>query len=253
VTTLLLRFASPLMSFGHSGRYDNRPSAATPSLSAVQGLVAAAAGFGRHARWPDWVADLHLAIRVERPGRMLTDYHTVNQPDLRLYRSLTAKKGRAADIDLVRNVADADGNRKDTTVVSRREWISDATFLVAIADPTGNVAAAIDRPVWHLYAGRKAAPMAAPFRLGRHDDSPASLLATIATVRAPHDPVGERIARSRVLFTDPGTDSVHVEDRPDRSAGFRRHSTQRRWHDTVQVPVAADWFDLIPTSTAVPT
>lgn len=250
MTTLLLRYAAPLMAFGHSGRFDNRPSAATPSLSAVQGMVAAAAGIGRHTAWPDWLVDLHIGVRVERPGRMLTDYHTVNNPDLRLYRTLTVKKGRTADIDRVRNVVDAEGRSKDTTVVSAREWVSDATFLVAIADPTGNVTAAVDHPVWHLYAGRKAAPMAAPFRLGQREGSPEHVLAGVPTVASPTERSdADVLTRRRVLFRDPGTGTADVEDRPDRASGFRRHAPQRRWHDTVAVPVVSDWFDLLPDTT----
>lgn len=241
MSSVLLRYASPLMSFGHSGRFDNRPTAATPTVSAIQGMVAAAAGIGRGETWPDWLADLHLAMRVDHRGTVINDYHTVNQPPLRRYAGLSEK-----DLSKVRVLADAEGkNKPGATVVSRRGYVADATFLVAIHDPAGTVSSLLAAPVWHLYAGRKSCPLTAPFLLGRHEGSPEAAVATVPTVPHPTESqlrIGDLVERDTVVFTDPG--GTPSEARHDRASGFRRHRPCRRWHTTVTVSTVASWFDV---------
>lgn len=240
MSSLIVRYAAPLMAFGHSGRFDNRPTAATPTVSAIQGMIAAAAGVGRDRAWPDWVRDLHLAIRIDHAGTVIADYHTVNQPPLRRYERLSVK-----DLEKVRVLADADGaNKRGATVVSRRGYVADATFLLAIDDADGRAAEALTSPVWHLYAGRKSCPLTSPFVLGAVEAKPERAVATVPS--APHatEPADlAEVTRHAVVFTDPGGGAAS-EDRNDRASGFRRHRPARRWHIDVTVPVARSWFDV---------
>lgn len=238
---LVLRYAAPLMAFGHTGRFDDRPSAATPTVSAVQGMVAAAAGISRSEPWPQWIADLHLAVRIDHPGTLVHDYHTVNQPPLRRYLNLSD-----ADLARVRVLADADGKRKsNTTVVSERGYVADATFLLAIGDPTGKAARSLADPIWHLYAGRKSCPLTTPFVLGRVEASPEHAVGQIPTVAHPRERLstGDTAQRDALVLTEP-VDPSPWEVRNDRAAGFRSHRQQPRWRVHVDVPVAADWFDV---------
>jgi CRISPR system Cascade subunit CasD len=249
MATLLLRYSAPLAAFGHTARFDNRPSAATPTLSGIQGLLAAAAGVGRATPWPDWIAALHLAVRVEHAGTRITDYHTVNQPPARRYRDL-----EPPDLDRVRVLATAEGTRATfNTFVTRRGYLTDATFLLAVEDPTGHITEALTAPLWALYAGRKSCPLTEPFVLGRAEITPEQAVATVPTVPHPieadrrqRDPVrpGDTVVRHALLFTQPTVHATH-EDRNDRAVGFKQHRPQRRWHTDVTVPVAADWFDVI--------
>lgn len=263
MSTLIVRYAAPLAAFGHTSRFDTRSTAATPTLSGVQGLVAAAAGISRTDAWPDWLSELHLAIRVDHPGHRITDYHTVNQPPARAYRWLdgqrkvapgklkTGKVGAqhisySGDRGRVTVLANADGDRATfNTFVSRREYITDATFLIAIHDPNGTVEAALHAPVWAMYAGRKSCPLTEPFLLGRYDGSAESAITIVPTVPHPTETATDRdLERDAVLFTEPTTSTTSVEDRNDRASGFKRYRSQRRWYTSVTVPAVPDWFDV---------
>lgn len=243
MTATMIRLAAPLQAYGHTGRFNNRPTAADPSTSAVQGLVAAAAGIGRDRPYPGWLADLSMAVRVDREGQFVRDYHTVNPPDRRAYRDLTGK-----DSSNVRTVIGADGTRKDDPVLSERWYVADAVFVVAIDDPDGQVQAAMADPVWHLYAGRKSCPLTEPFLLGRIDGAPMDALTRVPTVRHP-DESADQVGRRVVAFA-PHPEATRHEDRNDRSGGFKRYRRQRRWHTEVRCPAVDDWFAVVDAVTA---
>lgn len=238
MSTLVLRYAAPLMSFGHSARFDRRATATTPTVSAIQGMVAAAAGIGRAQTWPNWIASIHLAFRIERRGRMLSDYHTVNEPPARRYRHLSDR-----DRKRVRVLANADGGRASfENFVTHRSYVADASFLVTIEDPDRRIHEALDDPKWALYAGRKSCPLTDPFVLGRHDGTAEEALAAVPTVDRTD---GVRTAqREAIVFLRPPSDAA-VEERNDRATGFRRYRPQQRWHTTVSAPVVDNWFAVI--------
>lgn len=264
MSTVLIRYSTPLAAFGHTARFDRRTTAATPTVSAIQGLFAAAVGVRRDQPWPDWVADLHLAIRVDYAGELLTDYHTVNQPPARRYAWLDGerriapkalKKGKVDTKDVKydgdrgrsRVLANADGARATfNTYVTNRVYVADATYLIAVADPSGDASRALDHPKWAIYAGRKSCPLTEPVVLGRTEDSPDRAVAVVPTVAHPTErDLGETATRQVVQFVEPAAPDAVSEDRNDRGSGFRRHRLQRRWHTEAAVPVAADWFDVV--------
>ena len=253
MSTLVVRYAAPLASFGHTSRFDTRATAATPTLSAIQGMVAAAAGAGRDRPWPAWIADLHVAIRTEHPGASLSDYHTINQPPLKAYRNISEK-----DRKKVMFLANAKGKRATfNTLDTRRHYIADSTFLLLIDDPTGNVTDALTAPRWAISAGRKTCTLTAPFLLGHHPDPPETAAAAVATVPHPTErDLDDTTTRALTRFSAPNGNAPNGghEDRNDRASGFRTHRTERRWHTRVTVPVTTDWFavidDLAPTGPA---
>jgi CRISPR system Cascade subunit CasD len=76
--SVLLRLAGPLQSWGTQGRFGIRDTDTEPSKSGVLGLVGAALGMQREdeatlAR----LRTLQMAVRVDREGSPLRDYHTV--------------------------------------------------------------------------------------------------------------------------------------------------------------------------------
>lgn len=235
MTSVVLRYSAPLMAFGHTARFDQRATAATPTLSALQGMVAAAAGHGRAEPWPDWIGQLRVAIRVDRAGRILNDYHTINQPSRRRYRHLEPKSR-----ERTRVLATADGGRASfDTFQTRRSYVADAGFLVAVHDPDGLVEAALRAPRWSIYAGRKSCPITEPFVLGRSELLPERAIAVVPTVGGGDDEV-----ELDAIFFDPPTDgsSAAREIRNDRASGFGSYRPQPRWSVTVTVAQVPDWF-----------
>src|SRR5579864_5026868 len=75
MTTLLLRLAGPMQSWGTQSRFTVRDTGREPSKSGVIGLVCAALGRRRDAPLDDLV-QLTMGTRVDRDGIVKVDYHT---------------------------------------------------------------------------------------------------------------------------------------------------------------------------------
>lgn len=152
MSTLLLRLAGPMQSWGVQSRFTVRDTGLDPSKSGVIGLLCAALGRPRHEPVDDLSA-LTLGVRVDRQGLLKMDYHTAGGTHRR-----GAKYG----------VAKADGGKPDT-VVSQRYYLADADFLVGLEGDEAllrRLDGALLRPVWPLCLGRKAFVPGAPVRLG---------------------------------------------------------------------------------------
>lgn len=134
MNVLLLRLCGPMQSWGVQSRFSVRDTGLDPSKSGVVGLLCAALGRPRTADISD-LAGLHMAVRADVEGVLRYDYHTAQ------------------------NVLKAGGGIKDTEP-SRRYYLSDASFLVALASDDlaflQDLHAALYDPVWPLFLGRKA-------------------------------------------------------------------------------------------------
>jgi CRISPR system Cascade subunit CasD len=173
--TIYLRLEGPLQAWGDNSKFIIRRTAEAPTKSGVLGLICCAMGLSRQAareRLPE-LNRLRMGVRIDRPGQRWWDYHTVG-----------AKYG----------VLSAEGKIKATAstgehemLVSRREYLCDASFLVALqgdAQLVGEVRKALEKPVWPVFLGRKSCPPSAPLidaadRRGQpiHDDLLAALQA----------------------------------------------------------------------------
>lgn len=145
--TLLLRFKAPMMSWGHDSHFTIRRTGTEPTKSAVIGLLCAALGRSRREPVND-LAALKMGVRVDRPGVMLQDYHTIQ--------------------DAVRSsgAANHDG------VISIRYYMADADYLVGLegdAALVDELDGALASPVWPLYFGRKSFVPSCPVRIGTRD------------------------------------------------------------------------------------
>jgi CRISPR system Cascade subunit CasD len=151
MSTLLLRLAGPMQSWGTQSRFTVRDTGMEPSKSGVIGLLCAALGRPRWEPLDDLIA-LRLGIRVDREGRMEQDYQTAG--------GVQTHHGRYG-------VALADG-KGTRPVVSTRYYLADADFLVGLEGDAAlleRIDAALAHPVWPLALGRKAYVPGAPIRL----------------------------------------------------------------------------------------
>ena len=145
---LLMRLDAPMQSWGTQSRFTVRDTGREPSKSAVIGLLCAALGVDRgdDARLAD-LADMRMAVRIDRPGIIMRDFHTAGG-----IRPGATWKGRRY------GVAKASGGTPDT-VVSTRYYLSDASFLVALQSDDRALLEEADRalraPVWPLFLGRR--------------------------------------------------------------------------------------------------
>ncbi|MGV9290951.1 type I-E CRISPR-associated protein Cas5/CasD [Streptomyces sp. NPDC003719] len=236
---LLLRLAGPLQSWGERSAFTPvRDTAPFPTRSALIGMFAAAEGIGRDEGGLDRYRDLRLTVRVDRPGVRLVDYHTVGG-------------GFPKD----RTAATSAGSNKGAAVLTSRHYLSDAVFVVAVTASDDitieRLAAALSRPHWAPYLGRRSCVPDEPFLLRRHVDDPEEELRTRVPLSRPaprtRDGNGQENQTIAVEFLSeqppptsstagPGYDVIDVNDVPVSFAPHSRSHTGRRIHRT-RVPV----------------
>jgi CRISPR system Cascade subunit CasD len=139
MTTLLMRLIGPLQSWGLDARFGERATSSEPTKSGVIGLVCAALGRDRAEPVND-LANLRMAVRVDREGAPLRDYHTALE--------VLAASGKGTD-----------------TVLSNRWYLTDAAFLVGLEGDRlllDRIHGALANPVWPTFLGRKACLPAEP-------------------------------------------------------------------------------------------
>ncbi|MEU1290280.1 type I-E CRISPR-associated protein Cas5/CasD [Kitasatospora sp. NPDC005856] len=155
---LVLRLAGPLQSWGDRSAFNRRDSRPQPTKSGVVGLLAAAAGYPREADLTELVG-LRLGVRVDQPGTLLRDYHTVSD-----YRGRPLPQAGVNAKGLQKPTSPA----KDTHV-THRYYLQDAVFVAAVQGPAALVetlAEAIRRPAFPLALGRRSCVPTQPLALG---------------------------------------------------------------------------------------
>ena len=86
MSTLLLRLAGPLQSWGTDSKFDVRRTGREPSKSGVIGMIAAALGISREDNERLYeLARLRFGVRVDREGKLLRDYQTVKARQNKIY------------------------------------------------------------------------------------------------------------------------------------------------------------------------
>ena len=157
MATLLLRLAAPLQSWGADSKFETRKTNREPTKSGVIGLLAAALGLRRDdAASLARLNSLHFAVRADREGSLLVDFHTANREEDR-------KKGKAP-------------------YVTYRHYLQDAVFLVGLeSEDTAllqELETALKHPVYPLYLGRRSCPPTLPLCLGIRQGSLLDVLRT---------------------------------------------------------------------------
>lgn len=167
---LLFRLYGPLASWGDTAVGEYRPSYHHPSRSAVLGMLAAALGICRdeEERLLALDRDYRIAVRVERGGELLRDYHTVQSPPEAAIQGLWVKS-RRDEIKALEAYWAKRGKPPQASPVSQRDYRTDAAYSIAVqaARPEAHrdlapLAQALRRPGFPLYLGRKSCPPALP-------------------------------------------------------------------------------------------
>ncbi|MDO8586863.1 MAG: type I-E CRISPR-associated protein Cas5/CasD [Armatimonadota bacterium] len=182
--TLFLRLEGPLQAWGDPSKFVIRRTMDAPTKSGVIGLICCA--MGRAREWVvqdpiphnalselaqylivrdsqidngheprrallDLLSTLRMGVRVDRAGMRWWDYHTVG-----------AKVGM---LDAKGEIKRTATTKEIETLITRREYLADASFLVALKGDSSlirEIATALASPKWLLYLGRKCCPPSAP-------------------------------------------------------------------------------------------
>lgn len=156
---LILRLDGPMQAWGTHTYEDFRPSNLYPTRSGLLGLLAACLGIERNdlAGHSQLAASVEFSVRidsqVERPEREIS----ADKPGVKL-----------PDFHTVMDARKVDGKANKFPVVSRREYLFDAAFTVAVGEkPQAHVtlerlAEALRRPCYTPTLGRRACPPTRP-------------------------------------------------------------------------------------------
>jgi len=183
--TLLMRLAGPMQAWGLQSRFSIRDTAREPTKSGILGLLCAALGKPRAERPGDGfptladLAALCMGVRVDREGQVRRDFHTAMDV---LIASSTQ-----------RQIERGQPKTKDTEP-SHRYYLADAWFIVGLEGKDRTLLerldAALARPRWPLFLGRKSMVPGWPVRLVSEEGKPKGpvdvpLLDALASVQDP--------------------------------------------------------------------
>ncbi|MBE0462065.1 MAG: type I-E CRISPR-associated protein Cas5/CasD [Halomonadaceae bacterium] len=156
---LVFRLYAPMASWGEAAVGETRPTATYPSRSAILGLIGAALGIKRddddgQRRLRE---GLQVAVKQRSPGLLMRDYHTVQMPSS---QSKVTHRTRREELAVPKEALN--------TILSSRDYRCDGLWSVAVrltahaSWSLGELKAALEKPRFPLYLGRKACPLAAP-------------------------------------------------------------------------------------------
>lgn len=169
---LALMLDAPLMSFGHSSRFQRRTSAVHPTRSAILGMICAAAGADKGS-----AAETEWLTRLAERNVALTAFAIPRRQD---GRGGTLPIRRLEDFHTVLDTRRASGAISKDAVISHRQYLLDARFGVILTGPRAtleDVAEALRNPRWGIWFGRKSCIPAAPVVRGLSDTPEAAMTA----------------------------------------------------------------------------
>jgi CRISPR system Cascade subunit CasD len=148
MSTILLRLAGPLQSWGAESKFNSRLTNREPTKSGVIGMIAAALGRTREDSIDD-LCELKFAVRTDQVGKQIKDFHTAHTFD-----------GKQA-------------------FISNRYYLCDAVFVVALEGESAlidNIHYALEHPVYPLFLGRRSCPPSGQIVIGRSEESAVAAL-----------------------------------------------------------------------------
>ena len=147
MSTLMLRLAAPLQSWGSSSKFETRTTEKMPTKSGVVGMLAAALGYRRDDDLSTLNA-LKFGVRADREGEDITDFHMAHEEDF--WKKHDSKY----------------------THMTIRHYLSDAVFLVGLEGDTElltKLEDALYAPRFPLFLGRRSCPPTLPIVIGIRD------------------------------------------------------------------------------------
>lgn len=148
MSVLLMQLYGQLQSYGSGSKFTVRDTELWPTKSAVVGMLAAAQGRKRGDDISD-LSGLRYGVRIDRPGRVQSDFHTVQQA------KYDTRKGITQD-----------------PIVSTRRYVADAGYLVAVEGEKQQLEElfkALQKPVYMVALGRRACVPSRKVALGVYD------------------------------------------------------------------------------------
>ena len=205
---LVFTLTAALGAMGDLAGHERRGSWSWPGRSAILGLCGAALGLRRADDFAG-LDGLGMAVAIFSSGEPLRDFHTVETVP-----SAAAKhpQSRADALRLGRG-------RTDTTI-TLRDYRSGPLYGVALwGEGLPGLEAALRRPVFTLYLGRKSCPLAAPL-----DPRPVSAPDAATALAALRLPPWRAGARAGMIATEEDLPGGRVETRHDRP------TDRQAWH-----------------------
>lgn len=160
---LILRLDGPMQAWGTHTFEDFRPSNLFPTRSGLLGLLGACLGLERN----NLVGQAQLAASVEFSVRV---DQTLARPGLD--QPVSKRNVKLPDFHTVMDARKVDGKANKFPVVSRREYLFDAAFTVAVGSKPGasvtltQLADALRHPLYTPSLGRRSCPLARPLLEG---------------------------------------------------------------------------------------
>ncbi len=156
---LILRLDGPMQAWGAHTFEDFRPSNLFPTRSGLLGLLSACLGIDRgdHVGLEQLAQSVEFTVRADRAVRRL---------DAEKFMAKAAVK--LPDFHTVLAARKVDGSVNKNPVVSRREYLFDAAFTVAIGERQNApvaltvIAEALRRPCFTPVLGRRSCPITRP-------------------------------------------------------------------------------------------
>jgi CRISPR system Cascade subunit CasD len=154
---LSFTLAAPLAAMGDLAVGERRGTWDRPARSAILGLIAACLGIDRDDEDAHHALErgYRLALRMERLGPIMADYHTAQMPSAKRGRRFATRAEELSVADL-------------NTVLTRRDYRTDTLAFIAMwPDPQPQwslteIATALRAPQYVTYVGRKSCPLMLP-------------------------------------------------------------------------------------------
>ncbi len=175
MTAIALRLTAPLQAWASHSRGTSRPTHPAPTYSGLSGLLAGALGRSRLDA-ADPLAGMTVAVRIDKNPRPVWDFHTINPlpaPGDRFdHRRLRTPQMRQMS-----------GGPYPETVITRRQYLCDSSFLCVIAGVQApRLADALSKPRWAPFLGRKSCTPPPDLLLGRFDMDAEELVQAVPVV-----------------------------------------------------------------------
>ena len=140
--------SAPMQSWGEDARWDQRTTAVMPTKSALIGLIGCCLGYKRgDIRLKELNEALFIAVRADKPGYVMTDFHTV--------------QGNGGVILNAEGKPRGGGN----VIITPKQYLQDARFSVFIWGETEKLNLcfqAMLHPKWSVYLGRRSCVPSVP-------------------------------------------------------------------------------------------